>query len=70
METVNKEENSHLVDVPLGGSSVSDVLVSSPVAGGSQGLVGGLDDPDMDPEIAEAIRLSLEEEKQRQEREQ
>lgn len=66
IEAVNKEDNSHLVDIPCG-LSVCDILVSSPVVGGNQNF--GFDDPNMDPEIAEAIRLSLEEEKQRQEKE-
>lgn len=55
-----------MVDIPCG-LSVCDILVSSPVVGGNQNF--GFDDPNMDPEIAEAIRLSLEEEKQRQEKE-
>ena len=35
IESVNKEDNSRLVDIPIGMSSVSDILVSSPIVGGN-----------------------------------
>jgi len=34
IEVVNKEDNSHLLDAPKGPSSVSDMLVGSPILGG------------------------------------
>jgi 26S proteasome regulatory subunit N10 len=71
------ESNCHFLDVPEGCSNITDVMITSPVlqsddmggaavggdvGGGGAGGAGipGLD-PNMDPELAEAIRLSLEE---------
>jgi 26S proteasome regulatory subunit N10 len=53
------------------GAHLADVIVSSSIlGGGSAGAVGsdefGGFDPNMDPELAMAIRLSMEEERQRQ----
>eukprot|EP01138_Halocafeteria_seosinensis_P004939 gb/GECG01005051.1/.p1 GENE.gb/GECG01005051.1/~~gb/GECG01005051.1/.p1 ORF type:complete len:426 (+),score=86.58 gb/GECG01005051.1/:1-1278(+) len=72
-EAVNNNENSHIVNVPAG-VNPSDSLLSSPIisagggaagAGQEQGqqdlsAYGGVD-PNVDPELAQAIRLSLEE---------
>eukprot|EP01135_Chromosphaera_perkinsii_P000450 Nk52_evm4s96 gene=Nk52_evmTU4s96 len=74
----NKEGTSHLVTVPAGPHVLSDILVSSPIIGGEEGGAGGAAapgggfefgvDPSLDPELALALRVSMEEEKQRQER--
>ena len=69
---------SHLVTVPPGPHILSDVLISTPIlmgeeAGPSGTTTGGSAfefgvDPNLDPELALALRMSLEEERQRQER--
>ena len=66
----------HFLDVPAGCSSIMEVMISSPILqpedmGGAAGDMGGGApgggggglgfDPSMDPELAEAIRLSMEE---------
>jgi 26S proteasome regulatory subunit N10 len=62
----------HYVEVDANsGAHLADVIVSSSIlGGGSAGAVGsdefGGFDPNMDPELAMAIRLSMEEERQRQ----
>ncbi|XP_055385883.1 26S proteasome non-ATPase regulatory subunit 4 [Condylostylus longicornis] len=69
---------SHLVSVPRG-SVLSDALLSSPIIQGEDGLGGaGLSgagfefgvDPNEDPELALALRVSMEEQRHRQEEEQ
>ncbi|XP_053954045.1 26S proteasome non-ATPase regulatory subunit 4 [Anastrepha ludens] len=69
---------SHLVSVPRG-SGLSDALLSSPIIQGEDGMGGaGLSgagfefgvDPNEDPELALALRVSMEEQRQRQEEEQ
>ncbi|KAL3657399.1 hypothetical protein V7S43_017718 [Phytophthora oleae] len=82
VDAASSNNNSHLVTVPAG-VLPSDVLVSSPVlhgddgaaaaaaSGGSSGSdafaeYGGVD-PSMDPELALALRVSMEEERARQE---
>eukprot|EP00826_Nyctotherus_ovalis_P011493 TRINITY_DN12990_c0_g1_i1.p1 TRINITY_DN12990_c0_g1~~TRINITY_DN12990_c0_g1_i1.p1 ORF type:complete len:288 (+),score=118.28 TRINITY_DN12990_c0_g1_i1:459-1322(+) len=70
-ENVNNADNSHLVHVDIGAGSVADMVISSPIntaamannAGGMGDNMGNVD-PNMDPELAEAIRQSLEEQKQ------
>lgn len=73
VDTVNNADNSHMVHIDAGAVSVADMIISSPIntaAGdfnaGSGGMGGNVDqvDPNMDPELAEAIRQSLEEQKQ------
>ncbi|KAF5840711.1 hypothetical protein DUNSADRAFT_15806 [Dunaliella salina] len=76
-EAVNSNNNSHLVTVPPG-PVLSDVLIGSPIfqgEGGDFGGAGGAEggapyefgvDPNMDPELALALRVSLEEERARQ----
>ncbi|RIB02158.1 hypothetical protein C2G38_1991759 [Gigaspora rosea] len=71
----------HLVTVPPGPHILSDILISSPIIAGEDGGVppgftvgsgGSYEfgvDPNLDPELAMALRISLEEEKQRQEEE-
>jgi len=80
VKAVNSNDNSNLVVVPPGTRTLTDVIRSSPMsgraaAGGEGGRAaedeefGGID-PNEDPELAMAIRASLEEEKRRREREQ
>nr|QBH67463.1 putative 26S proteasome regulatory subunit Rpn10 [Ustilago esculenta] len=80
IEAVNSAENSHLLSVPAGPQLLSDIILSSPVlqeeggdsGAGPSGSSGGSNqfefgvDPSMDPELAMALRLSLEEEQARQ----
>lgn len=74
---VNNHDNSHLVTVPAGSRLLYEVIASSPILvedgfdmeGASGGEFFGGMDPNMDPDLALALRLSLEEEKLRQERE-
>ena len=84
-ENVKTGEGSHLVVIPPGPGLLSDQLVSSPIlggdgsggaggAGGAEGGSGGGDfefgiDPSVDPELALALRMSMEEEKARVEKE-
>ncbi|CAA2966573.1 26S proteasome non-ATPase regulatory subunit 4 homolog [Olea europaea subsp. europaea] len=78
---VNNNDSSHVVHVPPGPSALSDVLISSPIftgdgeggssfaaaaAGGVSGFEFGVD-PNLDPELALALRVSMEEERARQE---
>lgn len=85
IEGVNSSDNSHLVEVPPGPHLLSDVIASSAIinedgqssftAGGGADAGGSGDmfefgvDPSVDPELALALRMSLEDEKARQERE-
>ena len=72
--------NCHFLDVPLGCSHITDVMITSPILqpedqnmGAGSGAAGGNAggdplanlgfDPNMDPELAMAIRLSMEEAK-------
>ncbi|KAK9841222.1 hypothetical protein WJX74_002153 [Apatococcus lobatus] len=80
-QAVNSGDNSHLVTVPQGGV-LSDTLFGSPICqtdggagygagpGGEGGEAGGSYqfgvDPNLDPELALALRVSLEEEQARQ----
>lgn len=70
--------NSNLVTVPPGPHLLSDILVSSAIVAGEDGTApafvssGGGSyefgvDPNLDPELALALRISLEEERARQE---
>lgn len=76
VETLNGKEGSgsHLVVVPPG-PSLSDALRTSPIVQGDDGYAppsqdfgaGGFDiDPSLDPELALALRVSMEEQRQRQ----
>lgn len=81
-EAVKGSEGSHMVVIPPSHLLLSDQLVSSPIllgdgAGntGGQGGTGGANeefefgfDPAMEPELALALRMSMEEEKARQEK--
>ncbi|VAH88718.1 unnamed protein product [Triticum turgidum subsp. durum] len=64
---VNSSDSSHIVHVPPGDHALSDVLISTPIfTGGATGYDFGVD-PNVDPELALALRLSMEEERARQE---
>ncbi|KAI0109568.1 26S proteasome non-ATPase regulatory subunit 4 [Nemania sp. FL0031] len=80
---VKGNDNSHLVVVPPSGKLLSDQLLSTPIllgegaagGAGSGGMAegggdfGGFDfDPSADPELALALRMSMEEENARQAR--
>jgi 26S proteasome regulatory subunit N10 len=81
-DAVKGSEGSHLVVIPPSSKLLSDQLVATPIllgegasgAGGSGGAGGGNDefefgfDPAMEPELALALRMSMEEEKARQEK--
>ncbi|KAI9137475.1 hypothetical protein BKA69DRAFT_1110332 [Paraphysoderma sedebokerense] len=78
VNAVNSGDNSHLVTVPPGPHILSDLLISSPIIAGEDGVPAGLGggagfefgvDPSLDPELALALRISLEEERARQEAE-
>jgi 26S proteasome regulatory subunit N10 len=69
LEAVNKNDNSHYVDVSPG-MIPSEVLRKSAIVGGggngnsgNVGEFGGMD-PNMDPELAMALRISMEEARQ------
>ncbi|KAK9059796.1 hypothetical protein SSX86_020500 [Deinandra increscens subsp. villosa] len=79
---VNNNDSSHIVHVPAGSNVLSDVLLSTPIftgdgeggsgfaAAAAAGGVSGFDfgvDPNLDPELALALRVSMEEERARQE---
>jgi 26S proteasome regulatory subunit N10 len=76
IETLNGKEGSgsHLVVVPPG-PNLTDALRTSPVVQGEDGFTGGSGDfgsgfdvdPNLDPELALALRVSMEEQRQRQE---
>ncbi|RSL49848.1 hypothetical protein CEP53_009009 [Fusarium sp. AF-6] len=82
VDTVKTSEGSHLVVIPPSAKLLSDQLISTPIllgenAGGSGGAggAGGSNeefefgfDPAMEPELALALRMSMEEEKARQEK--
>lgn len=67
LAAVNKNDNSHLVNVPSGVGILSDVLAQSPIisGGGDGGGGGNLNefgvDPELDPELAMAMQMSMEE---------
>ncbi|KAI8053431.1 hypothetical protein BDF22DRAFT_684629 [Syncephalis plumigaleata] len=80
INNVNSGDNSHLVTIPPGPHLLSDALLSSPiVSGGGPGSSGGMGlggrggndfefgiNPEDDPELAMALRISLQEEEARQ----
>lgn len=81
METINGKDGtgSHLVTIPPG-PHLSDALISSPIVQGEDGsggaviasAGGGFEfgvDPNEDPELALALRVSMEEQRARQEAE-
>jgi 26S proteasome regulatory subunit N10 len=88
VNAANNNGNSHFLDVPMGVSQITDVLIASPIIneGMDQGMpeMGGANpaggvpaapsqfaefggiDPNLDPELAMALRISMEEERARQ----
>ncbi|KAK4393858.1 26S proteasome non-ATPase regulatory subunit [Sesamum angolense] len=75
LAAVNNNDSSHIVHVPPGPSALSDVLIrgegfaaaaAAAAAGGVSGFEFGVD-PNLDPELALALRVSMEEERARQE---
>ncbi|KAK2743519.1 hypothetical protein FQN57_004816 [Myotisia sp. PD_48] len=82
-QTVNSGNGSNLAIIPPGPNLLSDSLVTTPIIGGDastggrgdqggDGDVSGFEfgiDPSADPELAFALRMSLEEEKARREKE-
>ncbi|RKP10885.1 hypothetical protein THASP1DRAFT_33979 [Thamnocephalis sphaerospora] len=79
VNNVNSGDNSHLVSIPPGPHLLSDLLHASPILSSGEGPSGGFGgsggagndfefgiDPSMDPELAMALRISLEEEQARQ----
>lgn len=81
-EAVKGSEGSHLVVIPPSSKLLSDQLISTPILlgegasgeSGPGGMGGGNEefefgfDPAMEPELALALRMSMEEEKARQEK--
>ncbi|KAL8768722.1 MAG: hypothetical protein Q9209_005140 [Squamulea sp. 1 TL-2023] len=84
-ENIKGGDGSHLAIIPPGPSLLSDTLVTTPILsadgvaprggpeeGGAESGGGGFEfgvDPSTDPELALALRMSMEEEKARQEKE-
>ncbi|KAJ2995184.1 hypothetical protein HDV02_001010 [Globomyces sp. JEL0801] len=75
IEAVNNADNSHLVTIPPGPHLLSDILLTSPIIQGEDGPPPGFGtggnfefgvDPSLDPELAMALRMSMEEEQARQ----
>ena len=86
-EGADESSSSHFLDVPIGCTHITDVMITSPIlqsndnnmmgGGGGGGDAGGQGDnadpliamgidPNLDPEMAAAIRMSLEEAKQQE----
>ncbi|ORY82702.1 hypothetical protein BCR37DRAFT_337753, partial [Protomyces lactucae-debilis] len=77
ISAISSSDNSHLVTIPAGVSLLSDGIARSAIVGGDGGAGdeeggggGGNDfefgvDPAMDPELAMALRMSLEDEQAR-----
>lgn len=75
----DNSSNSHFLDVPLGISMITDILFTSPIlhgdeagisasggaAGGQFSEYGGIN-PDLDPDLAMALKVSMEEAKAKQ----
>lgn len=82
VDTLNSSDNSHLLSIPSGANMLlSDAILSSPILAGDDGIppggmaageAGGSNqfefgvDPSLDPELAMALRISMEEERARQ----
>ncbi|CAG8675446.1 10465_t:CDS:2, partial [Funneliformis caledonium] len=76
----NRQIFCHLVSIPPGPHILSEILISSPIIAGEDGVPAGFAaggggnfefgvDPYLEPELALALRISLDEEKARQEAE-
>ncbi|KAF8475958.1 hypothetical protein BDZ91DRAFT_674031 [Kalaharituber pfeilii] len=87
VDAINASDNSHLATIPPGPHLLSDLLITTPILSGENGVGNGGSgaggeapgdlgafefgvDPSVDPELALALRMSMEEEKARVEREQ
>jgi len=71
VDTVNSADNSHFLHIEAGVGNVADMVVSSSINSNvsmTNNNPGDID-PNVDPELAEAIRQSLEEQKQMLQRE-
>ncbi|RUS17859.1 hypothetical protein BC937DRAFT_89404 [Endogone sp. FLAS-F59071] len=77
VSAVNNVDNSHLVTIPPGPHILSDMLIPTPIVAGEDGALPGFAaggsgnfeygvDPGLDPELALALRISMEEERARQ----
>lgn len=68
INTIDSNGNSHLVSIPTADVLLSDAILSSPIVLGEPSASGEINpvDPNQDPELAMALRLSLEEEQARQ----
>ncbi|CAE6431411.1 26S proteasome non-ATPase regulatory subunit 4 OS=Arabidopsis thaliana GN=MBP1 PE=1 SV=1 [Rhizoctonia solani AG-1 IB] len=82
VDTLNSSDNSHLLSIPSGSNMlISDAILTSPILAGDEGIpaaaMGGGEasgsnqfefgvDPSLDPELAMALRISMEEERARQ----
>ncbi|CAE6404711.1 unnamed protein product [Rhizoctonia solani] len=82
VDTLNSSDNSHLLSIPSGSNIlISDAILTSPILAGDDGIpaaaMGGGEasgsnqfefgvDPSLDPELAMALRISMEEERARQ----
>ncbi|CAE7105167.1 unnamed protein product [Rhizoctonia solani] len=81
VDTLNSSDNSHLLTIPSGANMlISDAILSSAILAGDDGVPpGGMGgeasgsnqfefgvDPSLDPELAMALRISMEEERARQ----
>ncbi|KDN48068.1 hypothetical protein RSAG8_03084, partial [Rhizoctonia solani AG-8 WAC10335] len=81
VDTLNSSDNSHLLSIPSGANMlISDAILSSPILAGDDGAPPGAMggeasgsnqfefgvDPSLDPELAMALRISMEEERARQ----
>lgn len=68
IDAANSNGNSHLVAIDRTDALISDVILSSPLVMEEAGTSGDINpvDPNQDPELAMALRLSLEEEQARQ----
>lgn len=58
--TLQNEDNSHCVVIQPG-ENISDKVIGSPIIGGQSGAPGIANIEEEDPELAAAIRMSLEE---------
>jgi len=77
LSAVNNNDNSHLLTIPPGPHILSDILISSPIinedggasfgGSGEGGSSGFPVDANLDPELALAIKVSMEEDRARRE---
>lgn len=77
VNAANNSSNSHFMDVPLGISMITDLLFTSPILAGDEAGAGASNagagmgqfseyggiNPDLDPDLAMALKVSMEEAK-------